>query len=150
MTLDFEKYAKKGNEFMHHLEENLNSNDRAHAGRILRSTFRVLRNHLTLEESLQLLAQLPMALKAVYVDGWSAAAHKKIKTAEELLVEVVQEDGNSAWRDFGSEDEIISAVRAVIDSLRMFVGNSEIDQALGTLPANVRSIFESSEQEDRW
>lgn len=150
MTLDFEKYAKKGNEFMHRLEGNLNVEDRAHAGRILRCTFRVLRNHLTFEESLQLMAQLPMALKAVYVDGWSAAAHKKIKTAEQFLAEIVQEDGNSAWRDFGSEDEIVSAVRAVIDTLRMFVSDDEIDQALGTLPSKVRSLFESSEQEDKW
>jgi uncharacterized protein (DUF2267 family) len=65
MTLDFEKYAMKGNEFLNHLQVNLETPDRAHAGRILRSTFRVLRNHLTFEESLQLLSQLPMAIKSV-------------------------------------------------------------------------------------
>jgi uncharacterized protein (DUF2267 family) len=148
MTLDFEKYAKKGNEFLHHLEDNLNSEDRAYAGRILRSTFRVLRNHLTFEESLQLLSQLPMALKAVYVDGWSAASRKKIKTAEEFIAEIVREEGNNAWRDFSNEDEIIAAVRAVIDSLKIYVSRSEIDQALGTLPEKVKRIFESSEQEE--
>jgi uncharacterized protein (DUF2267 family) len=148
MTLDFEKYAKKGNEFMHHLEDNLNTEDRAHAGRILRSTFRVLRNHLTFEESLQLLAQLPMALKAVYVDGWSAAAHRKIKSPEEFLVEIGREEGSNAWRDFSNEDEMISAVRAVIDTLREYVSSQEIDQALGTLPAKVRQIFESSGQKE--
>jgi len=147
MTLDFEKYAKKGNEFLHHLEDNLNNEDRAHAGRILRSTFRVLRNHLTFEESLQLLSQLPMALKAVYVDGWSAAAHRRIKNPEEFLYEIVQEEGNNAWRDFGNEDDIIAAVRAVINSLRIYVSSQELDQALGTLPTKVRRIFESSEQE---
>jgi uncharacterized protein (DUF2267 family) len=148
MTLDFEKYAKKGNEFLHHLEDNLNTEDRAHAGRILRSTFRVLRNHLTFEESLQLLAQLPIALKGVYVDGWSAAAHRKIKTAEEFLYEIVQEDGNNAWRDFSNEDEILLAVRAVLNTLRIYVSGPELDQALGTLPTKVRRIFESSEQEE--
>lgn len=148
MTLDFEKYAKKGNEFLNRLEENLNNEDRAHASRILRSTFRVLRNHLTFEESLQLLAQLPMVLKAVYVDGWSNTAHKKIKTAKEFLFEVGQEDGSNAWRDFNSEDEILSAVRAVIKTLRMYVSSGEIDQALGTLPAKVRRILEPSEQEE--
>lgn len=148
MTLDFEKHAKKGNEFMHHLENTLSTDDRAHAARILRSTFRVLRNHLTFEESLQLLAQLPMALKAVYVDGWSLSAHSKIKTAEQFLTEIVQEEGNAAWRDFSSEEEISSAVRAVIESLRMYVSNEELTQALGTLPARIRKIFESSGQEE--
>lgn len=148
MTLNFEKYAKKGNEFMHRLEGNLSHEDRGHAARILRSTFRVLRNHLTFEESLQLLSQLPMALKAVYVDGWSAASHKKIKTAEAFLVEIINEEGNNAWRDFSNEDDIIAAVRAVIETLRSYVSDQEIDQALGTLPAKVRRIFESSEQEE--
>ena len=68
MALDFEKYAAKGNEFLNRLAENLGDEDRAHAARILRSTFRGLRNHLTVEESFQLLAQLPMALKSVYVE----------------------------------------------------------------------------------
>ncbi|HPM32772.1 MAG TPA: DUF2267 domain-containing protein [Chryseolinea sp.] len=63
--LDFEKYAMKGNEFLHALAVNLKDSDRAHAARIVRSTFRVLRNRLSVEESLQLIAQLPMALKSV-------------------------------------------------------------------------------------
>ncbi len=70
MTLDFEKYAAKGNEFINKLAEHLNDPDnRDRAGRILRSVLRALRNRLTVEESLQLISQLPMAIKAVYVEG---------------------------------------------------------------------------------
>src|SRR5688500_3861049 len=100
MTLDFEKYAMKGNEFVNHLKENLESKDRSHAARILRSTFRVLRNHISFEESLQLLSQLPMAIKCVYIDGWKKGSHKKIKTVDDLLIEIIQEEGVAAWRDF--------------------------------------------------
>ena len=88
-----------------------------------------------------------MALKAVYVDGWSAAAHRKIKSPEEFLVEIGREEGSNAWRDFSNEDEIISAIRAVIDSLRVYVSSNELDQALGTLPEKVRRGLKSSEQE---
>jgi len=38
-------------------------------GRIVRSVFHVLRDMLSTEESLQLIAQLPMALKSLYMDG---------------------------------------------------------------------------------
>lgn len=145
MTLDFNKFAMKGNEFLNRLEENLDTDDRAHAARILRSTFRVLRNHLTFEESLQLLSQLPMAIKAIYVDGWKKGEHKKIKTADEFLIEIIQEEGNSAWRDFSSKEEIIDCVRAVIDTLRVYVSAAEMEQALGTLPRGIQEIFESSE-----
>lgn len=145
MILDFNKYVTKGNEFLHLLEDNLGSNDRAHAARILRSTFRVLRNHLSFEESLQLLSQLPMAIKAVYVDGWTKAAHKRINTVDEFLIEMIQEEGNTAWRDFSSKSEIIDCVRAVIDTMRLYVSAEEMDQALATLPARLRQLFEAPE-----
>jgi uncharacterized protein (DUF2267 family) len=149
MILDFEKYAQKGNEFMNRLEANLATDDRAHAGRILRSTFRVLRNHLMFEESLQLLSQLPMVIKAVYVDGWRAGSHKRIRTEDEFLIEIVQEEGNSAWVDFTTKEELIAAVRAVIDTLRSYVSPEEMDQALATLPKQIRQMIESSAPADR-
>ena len=69
MSLDFEKYAAKGNEFVRLVADELEVS-REKAGRIIRSVFHALRNRLTHEESFQLMAQLPMVLKGVYVDGW--------------------------------------------------------------------------------
>jgi uncharacterized protein (DUF2267 family) len=142
MSLDFEKFAMKGNEFLHKLEDNLGGDERGHAARILKSTFRVLRNHLTFEESLQLLAQLPIAIKGIYVDGWKKGEHKKIKTVDDFLIEILQEEGDNAWRDFNDKDEIIDCVRAVVDTMRMYVSGGEMDQALATLPKKIQAIFE--------
>ena len=146
MPLDFEKYAMKGNEFLNRLAENLGDEDRAHAARILRSSFRVLRNHLTVEESFQLLSQLPMALKSVYVEGWRLNDHRKIKTIDDLVVEMIQEEGNSAWRDFADKDQVIDTLRAVIDTLKLYVSSGEIKQALGTLPRKIQTALEPSAQ----
>ncbi len=145
MILDFNKHAMKGNEFLNRLEDNLGDADRAHAARILRSTLRVLRNHLTFEESLQLLSQLPMPIKAVYVDGWKKGEHKKIRTVDDFLIEIIMEDGSNAWRDFENKEDLIDCVRAVIDTMRLYVSAQEIDQALGTLPRALQEILESSE-----
>ncbi|MGC1241464.1 MAG: DUF2267 domain-containing protein [Chryseosolibacter sp.] len=146
MTLDFEKYAMKGNEFLHQLQVNLGTSDRGHASRILRTTFRVLRNHLTFEESLQLLSQLPMAIKSVYVEGWKRGEHKRIKTVDDFIVELIYEEGSSAWRDFSSKDEILEAVKAVVETMKLYVSAEEIDQAMGTLPRKIQSIFSAPAQ----
>jgi uncharacterized protein (DUF2267 family) len=140
--LDFEKYAMKGNEFLNRLAENLGDENRAHAARILRSTFRVLRNHLSVEESFQLVSQMPMALKSIYVDGWKLSDHRRIKTVDDLVVEIIQEEGNSASKDFANKDEIIEALRAVIDTLKEYTSVEEVNQALGTLPKKIQAIFE--------
>jgi uncharacterized protein (DUF2267 family) len=144
MLLEFEKYDMKGNEFLNRLQENLQTTDRAHAARILRSTLRVLRNHLMVEESLQLISQLPMAIKGVYVDGWRAGSHKKIKSVDDLLVEIVQEEKNDAFRDFQDRNGILNAVRAVIATLREYVSDEEMDQALATLPKKILLELEGS------
>ncbi|HEY5749836.1 MAG TPA: DUF2267 domain-containing protein [Chryseolinea sp.] len=149
MLLDFEKYAVKGNEFLHHLEVNLNTNDRDRAARILKSTFRVLRNHLTFEESLQLLSQLPMAIKAVYVDGWQRNDHFKIKDSDEFIFEIAAEDGLQAWTDFRSMEDIQDAVNAVIETMALYVSTEEIKQALNTLPRKVREIFQLSDRREQ-
>ena len=144
MALIFEKYATKGNEFLSLLKESLATEDDGHAARILRSTFRVLRNHFTFEESLQLLSQLPMAIKAVYVDGWKKGEHKRLHNVEDFLLEIIQNDGDNAWRDFSDKEEILESVRAVIDTMRVYVSAQEMDQALGTLREEIRELFEPS------
>ena len=66
-----EEYAK---------EMNLGEN-RDKAGRILTAILHALRDIIPPAESLQLIAQLPMFLKAVYVNGWTLKKEKpKIKS----------------------------------------------------------------------
>jgi uncharacterized protein (DUF2267 family) len=150
MVLDFEKFAMKGNEFLHHLEANLGIEDRAHAARILRSTFKVFRNHLAIEESLHLVAQLPMAIKGVYVDGWSPGEYCRITSTEDFILEIIKAEGKSAWRDFSSSEEILESVRAVIGTMKLYVSPEEINQALRTFPAKIYRSLETSEAEETY
>jgi uncharacterized protein (DUF2267 family) len=134
MPLDFETYAQKGNEFVNLLMKNLGvENERERAARILRSVLRTMRNHLSLEESSDLLAQLPMAIKAVYVDGWRMTQqHRRVSTLQEFANEVLKEHGATAWRDFSNPDEVILAVRAVVETLAAYVSVGELEQAFGS------------------
>ncbi|MFO7256508.1 MAG: DUF2267 domain-containing protein [Bacteroidota bacterium] len=143
MPLEFETYAQKGNEFVNLLMKNLGVEDeRDRAARILRSVLRTLRNHLSLEESSDLLAQLPMAIKAVYVDGWRMTQpHRRVSTMQEFANEVLKEHGSTAWRDFSNPDEVVLAVRAVIETLAEYVSIGELEQAFGSLPKELREQF---------
>src|ERR1044071_9673847 len=98
MALNFDKHASKGNEFINRLAAALNVS-KEQAGRILSVFFRALRNPLTTEQSFQLLAQLPMALKALYVDQWEFHQyHKRVRTAEEFITGMMMLD-RAASRD---------------------------------------------------
>lgn len=70
MALNFNQYAAEGNTFMKAYAKELRlTGDYDKAGRILSTVLHGLREMITTEESLQLIAQLPMFLKAVYVNG---------------------------------------------------------------------------------
>jgi uncharacterized protein (DUF2267 family) len=141
--MNFEKHAAKGNEFINRLAERLGDEEnRERAGRVLRCVLHALRNRLSLEESFQLMAQLPMLIKAVYVDGWTPSrAHAKIKTINEFAEEVIRLDGLSSWRDFSGVSDAMDAIEAVIKTVADYVSAGELHHIVAVLPEDMKSYF---------
>jgi uncharacterized protein (DUF2267 family) len=141
VALDFEKYAIKGNEFVGLVAEDLDLPvDKA--GRIIRSVLHALRNRLVHEESFQLLAQLPMAMKGVYVDGWKfSKPFSRIRHLDDFLDEVREEDGGLAGYDFGNQASAKVAVGAVFKALRFFVTEGEMNDIIGVMPDELKKFI---------
>lgn len=143
MVLDFEKYAVKGNEFIRLVALELEV-PRDKAGRVVRAVLHALRNRITLSESLQLLAQLPMAIKAVFVDGWSYhAERKRVHRWQDFLDEIRTEDKNLSGYDFGNDDQALRAVQAVFFALREYVSEGEMRQVLEVLPQAIQEMLQA-------
>ena len=87
MALNFNQYAAEGNRFMKEYTKQMGfGKDTDKAGRILSSILHALREIIPVEESLQFIAQLPMFIKAVYVNGWSIKKKKqKIKHMADFI-----------------------------------------------------------------
>lgn len=144
MELNFDKYAAKGNEFVRLVACDLQA-PRDKAGRIIRAVFHALRNRLGHEESFQLLAQLPMALKGVYVDGWKFDKDfARFSYINDFLDEVRKEDGGFAGYDFGNEESAEKAVAAVFKAMHYFVSESEFKDVIAVLPEEVRQFIKAS------
>lgn len=141
MSLDFEKYAAKGNEIVNMLSNELNiSHDSA--GRILRSTLHALRNRISLNESFDVLAQLPMALKAVYVDGWNPNnSFERLKHINEFLDEIRKEDGLTAAFDFGNDHKMKNIIGIVFKTLHYYISKGEMDDILNSLPQEIKEFI---------
>jgi uncharacterized protein (DUF2267 family) len=144
MPLNFEKYATKGNEFVNRVAEELTlSKDKA--GRIIRAVLHALRNRLSHEESFQLLAQLPMALKGVYVDGWKFSKEfNRIRNVIDFLDEVRQEDGDQAGYDFKNNAEAEIAVASVFKALNYFVSEGEMNDIVAVMPKALKEFIQES------
>ena len=142
MSLHFYSYARKGNEFIDEVAKEMKTSDTDKAGRMTRCVLRALRNRLTLEDSFGLLAQLPMALKAVYVDGWKLIFSKpKMDHFSDFISETVKEDQDSAWRDFSNESEVSNAIIAVFRVLIHHISIVEAMFVLQVLPADLQLML---------
>lgn len=149
MSIDFEKYAAKGNELINRLSQELDL-PRDSAARILRSVLHALRNRLTIEESFQMIAQLPMALKGVYVDGWQPGkVFKRIHYLEDFIEEVKKEDGRTANYDFDNTENSKHAIKAVFKTLNYYLSDGEMNDMIAVLPKELKEFVEHSIRENK-
>ncbi len=144
MASDFDKYAAKGNEFLNLLKDDLQV-PAEKASRILRAVLHGLRNHLSIQESMQLLAQLPMALKGIYVDQWDISkTTPRIHHLSGFLEEIRNIDKGLAGYDFGNDENAARVVKAVFRTMAMYVSGGELENIIGMLPREIQQFMRES------
>jgi len=144
MAINFEQHAAKGNLMLKELAEELGTpEDKARAGRVLRAVLHGLRNVIPFEESFQLLAQLPLVIKGVYVDGWSTKhLNTRVKHVEEFAEEVYREGGSAAPSDFPDLDQTKQAIMAVFRVLRAHISPGEIEDIRSTMSKEMKTLWD--------
>ncbi len=142
MSLHFYSYARKGYEFIDEVSRELKTTDTDKVGRMIRCVLRALRNHLSIEDGFSLMAQLPMALKAVFVDGWKInSGNQKLAHLTDFIAEALKEDDQSAWKDFSGEDEAKISIIAVFKILKGHLAANEAQQINNVLPEDLQKLL---------
>lgn len=143
MTPNFDKYAQKSNEFLKEVANELHMpEDRGKAMRIMRAVLHGLRDRIPPQESLQLISQLPMYIKAIYVEGWKWTPNGgNIRHMDEFIEAIVQNDGVSGRFDFEDPDKAVEYTKAVFRVLQRHVSEGEIADVVATLPTELRPLF---------
>ncbi|TAI48433.1 DUF2267 domain-containing protein [Flagellimonas allohymeniacidonis] len=146
MALNFNQYAAEGNTFLKQYTKEMDLGDnRDKAGRILTSILHALRDIITTEESLQFIAQLPMFIKAAYVNGWTIRKKKvKAKNMTQFIDLVRKHDGQAAINDFEYSDEVAeNYIMATFVFLRKYVSMGEMEDIRDGLPKDLKSMIAS-------
>lgn len=142
MALNFNQFAQEANTFMKMYAKELDlGDDTEKAGRILSSVLHGLREVITTEESLQMMAQFPMFLKAVYVNGWTLRKRDKIKTMADFIALVREFDGKTAMNDFRSDEIAENYITSTFLLLRQYVSLGEMEDLRTLLPKELKSMI---------
>lgn len=143
MALNFNQYATEGNTFLKAYAKEIGLPDNPErAGRILMSILHGLRSLISFEESLQFIAQLPMFLKAVYVNGWSVKANReKVKNVEGFIDLIRSIDGKTSLDDFESYEIAEDYIHSTFLMLRQYVSAGEMEDIRGELPKALKGMI---------
>lgn len=142
MATHFDNYAHEGNEFLRKVAEALGTpEDTDHAFRTVQAVFHALRDRIQIEESMHLLSELPMMLKAVYVNNWKPKEKpQKYEYKADFLNEVFQKDKTTAI-DFAYDGE--AEAQAVFSVLKSCVSEGEMNHVKGQLPKEIAELMEA-------
>jgi uncharacterized protein (DUF2267 family) len=144
--MNFEKWIATANTFINEVAAELGTDDTDRARRTVRSVLHALRARLPAAESMHLMAQLPMLLKAVYVDGWklSASMDRAIHTEDDFLYQMLQDDGRAGGNDFPDRDTAHNAAVAVLAVISRHVAAGEMDDIERAMPRPIRRLVEEA------
>jgi uncharacterized protein (DUF2267 family) len=132
----FDTTVHKTNSWLRELMEELAWDDRHRAYLALRATLHALRDRLTIDETAQLAAQLPMLIRGFYYEGWDPAPKPpRVRHRDQFLADIEREFKSDPLLD---AEQVARAVFAV---MARRVTEGEIDDVKHVLPAELQDLW---------
>lgn len=129
---------------MKDVKEELGENCDLHQSeRIMTSVLHTLREVLTPQESLHLIAQLPVFIKGIYVHGWHMRGKKSIRSMDDFIECLQLQNPKNAPTDFGTDDKAKDRTKAVFRVLKRHITMGEIEDIMAQLPAELIELFQT-------
>jgi uncharacterized protein (DUF2267 family) len=146
--MKYEQYAHEARKFLNEVALELgDAGNSDQAERIMTAVLHTLREILSPQESLHLIAQLPMMLKAIYVNGWHLGAKNRIRSKDEFIECLLLQNPRTAPQDFGNDEKAIERTRAVFKVLRNHIAIGEVKDIVSQLPSELTELWLTPQEE---
>ncbi len=131
-----DRSVEKAHIWINDLAEELATEDRHHAYRVLRAFLHALRDHLPVDEAAALAAQLPIFVRGVFYEGWDPSRTPEHARDLDSFLQRIATDAGLA-----GETEASFAATAASRVLRRHVSAGEGDSVLHALPHHLRELL---------
>ena len=135
----FETTIEKANQVLREIEQAYGwpQDRRLQTYAALRTVMHAVRDRLTVEESADLGAQLPMLLRGLYFEGWKPSKVPMKMSRDEFIQRIRRE---FSYDIEGSTERL---AQVVVRSLRRFITEGEWEDVKSTLPKNLVAVLSS-------
>ncbi|MEX2431598.1 MAG: DUF2267 domain-containing protein [Dehalococcoidia bacterium] len=128
---------QKTNIWLQDLMQEMGVEDRQHAYSALSAVLHALRDNLTVDETAQLGAQLPMLITGMYYQGWKPAG----KPVRERMLDEFLQRVDAELRNRSVVIDAHNATESVFRVLSKRVTEGEIDDVVGILPSELKQLW---------
>ena len=133
----FDATLQKTNIWLKDIMQELGWEDRHKAYVSLRTTLHALRDRLTLEETAQFGAQLPMLIRGLYYEGWTPTGKPdKVRHKADFLASI------RAYFQDDWDVEPEEVARAVLHVITTHVSAGEIEDIKLLLPKELKALWD--------
>jgi uncharacterized protein (DUF2267 family) len=133
----FDTTIQKTNLWLHEISEELGWDSRHKSYQALRAVLQTLRDHLPVDEAVQLGSQLPMLVRGFYFEGWRPHGKPdKDHSAESFLEHVAEHFPNDP------EVDTEAIVRSVFRVMADHIPGGEIEGLINVLPKTLRHFWQ--------
>jgi uncharacterized protein (DUF2267 family) len=142
-NLNFDKHYHEVNTYVNQLAEELgHPEERRRSLIIWRAVMHSIRDRIHLSESFDLISQLPLILKGIYVDQWeySSSPPKDFQTVEEMKDEVKRTQAQFGEEDFDWKISTEDIISRTIDSLKVYFSEGQLEHIRAQLPEDVKNL----------
>jgi len=131
-----DRSVEKTNVWLKELAEDLGTDDRKFAYRVLRAYLHAVRDRLMVDEAAQLAAQLPELVRGIYYEGWVPS---RTPTSERSVDEFLRRIADEAL--LPGETEASYACSAAARLLRRHVSEGEIADLVAVFPQELKVVL---------
>jgi uncharacterized protein (DUF2267 family) len=131
-----DRSVEKTNVWLKELAEDLGTDDRKFAYRVLRAYLHAVRDRLMVDEAAQFAAQLPELVRGIYYEGWVPS---RTPTSERSVDEFLRRIADEAL--LPGETEASYACSAAARLLRRHVSEGEIADLVAVFPQELKVVL---------
>ena len=142
---NFDKFSQEGRTFINQLATNLgHPDDDVTTARVLKAVLHVFRDSIKMSEAFDFMAQLPMFLKAIFVDQWKYREEpQELRSLEAFVQEVEAYQSRMGERDFGWPESTEQIVKTTFLTLKEeYLTEGEAKDILSQMTREVQELFD--------
>lgn len=144
MNKYFDEYLNDANRFINELSKDLgHPEEQIQTIRILRAVLHTIRDRISIPESLDFMSQLPMMLKAFYVEQWTFHEQPPLhyEDIEGFAAAVKNQQARLGETNSDWKEPTVELVQKTLNALRKYVSEGQAIHVMGQMPEGVRELF---------